>query len=243
MCNNTFVNKNKNCSKFEFSKRKYCSNLCYSKSIKVIRDKEMCCICGELFFQKSTKKRTCSFKCGMTLKSKESRTERRCLFCGKIFWFFIKFPRKYCSHKCTSQCPIFRKNQSIIKKGISTKKKGTTKFKSDDERNQAYLLSGRKSYRKHIEKRLIYYRLLSYKRKNIKGSFTKEQWYELIEKNNNKCTICKEEKKLTIDHIIPISKWDIYYEKYKPKYQCNDIENIQPLCKSCNSRKHNKVNF
>lgn len=62
-----------------------------------------------------------------------------------------------------------------------------------------------------------------------KWNFKPIEWINLCEKFNNKCAYCWKETKLTIDHIIPISKWG-----------WNNIENIQPLCKSCNSRKWNK---
>jgi 5-methylcytosine-specific restriction endonuclease McrA len=48
---------------------------------------------------------------------------------------------------------------------------------------------------------------------------------------------------LTVDHIIPLSKWQEYKVKYNPNYEGNDIENIQPLCWNCNIKKSNKTNF
>ena len=46
---------------------------------------------------------------------------------------------------------------------------------------------------------------------------------------SNKCLCCKEKKKLTVDHVIPVD-WG----------GTSNIENIQPLCQPCNSSKGNR---
>lgn len=62
------------------------------------------------------------------------------------------------------------------------------------------------------------------------GSFSSQEWNDLCRKYDNKCVCCKEEKKLCADHIIPLFLGGT-----------SNIENIQPLCKSCNSRKSTKI--
>ncbi len=65
------------------------------------------------------------------------------------------------------------------------------------------------------------------------GSHTFEQWQELKGMYNYMCLCCKQQKpfiKLTEDHIIPLTMGGN-----------DDIENIQPLCRSCNSTKHTKI--
>jgi 5-methylcytosine-specific restriction endonuclease McrA len=68
---------------------------------------------------------------------------------------------------------------------------------------------------------------------NVGGTYTAEEWNSVCEKYNHRCLCCGEREpdiKLTVDHVIPISKGGI-----------NSIENIQPLCRSCNSKKSTKI--
>ena len=99
----------------------------------------------------------------------------------------------------------------------------------------------------HAErKRTFFYNRERRKRKKmVGGSHTKEQWFDLKSKYGFMCLCCKKsepEIKLTEDHIIPLTQWNAYI-KFHPeiKYQCDDMENIQPLCGSCNARKQVKI--
>jgi len=65
---------------------------------------------------------------------------------------------------------------------------------------------------------------------NNGGSHTLKEWEELKKHWNYTCCICRKKKILTRDHIIPLSKGGT-----------DNISNIQPLCRSCNSKKHNKI--
>lgn len=68
---------------------------------------------------------------------------------------------------------------------------------------------------------------------NAKGRFTYAEWLQKLEEYNYKCANCGRNSKQVFiepDHIIPLSKGGP-----------NTIDNIQPLCHSCNSKKSDTI--
>lgn len=68
---------------------------------------------------------------------------------------------------------------------------------------------------------------------NAGGAHTMGEWENLKAQYNWTCPACKKPSRnteLTRDHIIPIVKGG-----------SDNIENIQPLCRSCNCKKHTEI--
>lgn len=61
------------------------------------------------------------------------------------------------------------------------------------------------------------------------GTYTNAEWDQLCAAYNHRCLCCGECRPLTIDHVIPLSLGG-----------SNTIDNLQPLCISCNDRKGTK---
>lgn len=78
------------------------------------------------------------------------------------------------------------------------------------------------------------YRAIQWRRKaRMKGNggeFTMQEWQDLKARYDYRCLRCgasEPEIVLTVDHVIPIARGGL-----------NVIENIQPLCRACNSSKN-----
>ena len=84
------------------------------------------------------------------------------------------------------------------------------------------------------ERTLLARRLGKYRHKHRKlsaGRFSMKEWKSLVLSFGNKCLWCgKTNTELTIDHVVPLIKGGT-----------NNIENLQPLCRVCNSKKHDKI--
>jgi hypothetical protein len=65
------------------------------------------------------------------------------------------------------------------------------------------------------------------------GRFTAQQWRILCTACGHRCLCCRRKRPLTSDHVVPVSAGGTSW-----------IDNIQPLCGSCNSsKKHRTVDY
>ncbi len=115
------------------------------------------------------------------------------------------------------QKKIYAKNtNSIIAYQKAYNKKNKDKIR---ERERAYSVNN-KDIISHCQ------RLRRARKFNNGGSHTLQQRLEKFEILGNVCFYCGEDKSLTIDHNIPLSRGGT-----------DNIDNILPACQSCNSRK------
>lgn len=106
------------------------------------------------------------------------------------------------------------------------------KYESDPEYRKK--INNRNINNNHKESYKAKKRLAVIKRRtqvaNLEFTLTKEEWEKILEKFKYRCAYCRKEGKLEMDHVIPISKGG-------PTTK----ENIVPACRSCNSKKGNRI--
>lgn len=168
--------------------------------------------------------------------------------CGKSFFVhrYRLMTAKFCSYKCNGKYGIFGKTKGmkILKGSLAKLGKKNPMFgrvyteKEKQKQKETMRAYWDKRGRVSKEHKRMIKKILDYKRKaKIKGQFTLNEWEKLKEKYHFTCPACGEKEnemkwnKLTVDHINSLSKGGT-----------NTIENIQPLCLSCNCKKNNKHN-
>jgi 5-methylcytosine-specific restriction endonuclease McrA len=65
--------------------------------------------------------------------------------------------------------------------------------------------------------------------KMLPSTLTAEEWEQIKKQYKYRCVYCGEEKELTRDHIIPLTKGGAFTK-----------DNVVPACRSCNATKHTK---
>lgn len=184
--------------------------------------------------------------------------EKKCQICEKSFkvWKYREGEARFCSYECYWQSLAGKPNLGNAKR--LTGKFGTNsirwrggKPKCSDcgkglsnyhnkrcKKCVGVSISGNNNprWKGGYENRLMLARKRRIKKMGNGGSHTLSQWEELKMQYDYMCLCCKRrepEISLSEDHIIPVSKGGD-----------DNIENIQPLCRNCNSRKHiSQVNY
>lgn len=197
-----------------------------------------CIGCGKVFSGKFSKNRKyCSRKCykkngtfGENNPLWKPKIKLICKNCKRVFFVCPSATKrgrgKFCSKKCYGKW----RSKNIIGENHPNWKKDVICDSLE------YLAKQRKEYnKKNSEKVKMWDKQKRTKRLGAIGSHTLKQWQDLKELYNYTCPDCgkcEPEIKLTEDHIQPLIKSGTSY-----------IDNIQPLCRSCNSKKHDKILF
>jgi len=168
------------------------------------------------------KERTVSYYTMRDIKTK--KTSGKCRSCSKTPEYKEKLRKNLLGNKRTLGFKHTEETKRII--GIFSKRK-----RPDLSGKNCHWWKGGVSRMKNYRK----FKKYEYQNRKLKAvsSHTLEQWQALKLKYNYMCLCCKQKEPfitLTEDHIIPLSK-----------NGSDSIENIQPLCRSCNSRKHTKI--
>lgn len=107
---------------------------------------------------------------------------------------------------------------------ISARKYRASNPDKERERTRKYRAS-------HPDKVVIQVERRRARKLNGGGNVTEAEWAEIKEKYGNRCLDCnKDDVVLSMDHVVPLSLGGLH-----------EPGNIQPLCISCNSKKHTKI--
>lgn len=142
---------------------------------------------------------------------------------GKIREYQREYQRQH-REKLYAQSLDWRKRNPL--KALAMAKR--TREKNRDKCNERIRQWGLR----HPEKKLFYTNSRRARKAKASGECTAEEFALLCARYDNRCLRCRRKGlKLTIDHIVPLSKTGT----------SNDISNVQPLCRKCNSAKGPKA--
>lgn len=173
----------------------------------------------------------------------------KCLKCGNIRPLkgtccdvcedcFNQYKTLY-NQKCIElNLPLVDDSKFVFSLKVETK----TKFKNWRVyylRNRDRIRAYQKKYDKTPSGKLLCSRRAHKRRSRefkTESTLTLNQWNKILETQGNKCTICgkrfNKSNPATKDHIIPVSKGGGL-----------TFENVQALCRSCNSSKSNRIDY
>ncbi len=143
-----------------------------------------------------------------------------------------------------------RKYQAT-EKGRATARRGSLKYqqsehgkaaaaaqhqrrKDDPQRREQKRLANQR-YKKSPKGKALAYRQYARRKQAIlstENPLTAEDWAEILREHDHRCRYCGKQTKMTLDHVIPLSKGGEHSKT-----------NVVPACQSCNSKKHDSLDW
>jgi len=161
-----------------------------------------------------------------------------CHICQKEF-VSKHFNQKLCSVECKKEATKqVKKRYKQTEKGKQSyerwcanpiKKIIDKNYRQTDNARRISVIRTKRFYERHPDAKVYHQRLYGFRRRGYNaGRFDKKEWDNKLLELKGLCQMCKTDKNITIDHIKPLSKGGT-----------NHIDNLQPLCRSCNTKKYN----
>lgn len=215
---------------------------------RFVFNKKVCRICGKKksvndFYKDKSKKdgyrnecKTCHLEQKINAGGTVVRQQKRCCVCKAMMpiseFCASRWSRDGHANQCRACAGEYMKDYRQTSKGKEVDRRAAMKYHYT-ERGQEVYKNAQKRY-KESDKGKATLRAAWIRRRarsaESEGSFTGKQWRDLCKKYNHRCACCGAKAPLEADHVIPLSKGGSSY-----------ISNIQPLCRSCNASKNDKV--
>ena len=175
-------------------------------------------------------------KCIMKIwHEKNPKPNKQCIICGQDY-----SPTGNCQKTCSIQCTKIKNRNYEIQYTDKRKivrhrtyhknpQKAIARTKKYTLENPEQVKATKRKYRQTKHAKLLDAKYRHIRRTNGAKGF--DPYAFEIKKQNlgNCCVFCGSTENIQCDHILPV------------KFKMNEIDNLQPLCVSCNSSKHDNI--
>lgn len=170
----------------------------------------------------------------LLLRIRKNQTNRKsallldelCVVCGKNTIDTTRSKKRclFCLNKDALRLKVFRSDPNNKKKIQCRQRKWelNNPEKHKEQKHRTYI-NNKDDYYRYARERIA-------RKKDVGGSFTLQEWNVVLSSYGNSCLWCGTDSRIEADHVVPLV--------HKGK---NIIQNIQPLCRTCNSKKGSKI--